>query len=362
LDVFSGWSETINENGWHTLEGIREVGVLFEDGVKLQRGTYTSRSEKGTWDWNDETLYYCPSEGYPKMHTVEGGQRNKGVYIAGDTDWLTIDGGGLEIYGCNTDGIYFDGGSLVLTDFISRDNGRAGLWSSSSSFSCNMQLSRFIIQNNGQRGIYISEKSSLLISYGIISRSGEGLYIRGFSEAGIYNLVSVFNDYGIRLSNTGGNIELKNIILRENTIYNFYASDEGTKSVTNAYIPSSETEWGNTHSEDIYSEAPLFADPDADNFRLQRNSPCIDRGAVVPDIHDQAEPAKDIAGNLVLAEPDIGAYEYNALSDFICILRVTSGSDDSYLSGMDFNNDGRVGLEDAISVLQILSEEEIRIR
>ena len=55
------------------------------------------------------------------------------------------------------------------------------------------------------------------------------------------------------------------------------------------------------------SRAPLFVDPEAGNWRLQSNSPCINSG-----FNSRNLPATDLDGNPRIAgqEVDIGAYEF----------------------------------------------------
>jgi hypothetical protein len=63
---------------------------------------------------------------------------------------------------------------------------------------------------------------------------------------------------------------------------------------------------------DLYAD-PLFLDAANGDFRVKANSPAINAGAVIAGYHDQATPATDFAGALVInLPPDIGAYDHFA--------------------------------------------------
>jgi len=359
-EVFINWPETADANGWYTIENVvTEVKVLLEDGVRLNEGDHILPAEAGSWDWNGNILYYKPSSGKPRNHTVEGGQRDRGMGIYEATD-LIIEGDGLTLYGCNKDGLYLFGAddSVQMTHFISRDNGRNGIWvSPSDSSPCNPSLSRFIVKFNGLSGVYMTDSSPEL-SYGVVSHNVKnGLSIQQVSDAKIYNVVSAYNNYGIKLENISGNVELRNIISSNNSTYNFYALGDGAKTISHSCVsPLPENVWGNTDKENVYSEEPLFVAPSSGDFRLQWNSPCIDAGVEVTGFYDQM----DLAGNPVSSIPDIGAYEYvpnciQELADVIIALQMISGVAVAHSICIDVNGDQKIGLEEVISILQELS-------
>ncbi len=92
-EEFSIWLEDTDENGWYVLENVTtEVDVLLEDDEQLKKGDHTSSAEKGSWDWNENTLYYGPSFGTPGYHIIEGGQRDRGFGIYDATGYLIIEG------------------------------------------------------------------------------------------------------------------------------------------------------------------------------------------------------------------------------------------------------------------------------
>jgi hypothetical protein len=350
-EIFEDWSEEPDENGWYSIENVTtEVKVLLEDGVGLNEGDYISKAEKGTWDWNENTLYYAPSNRIPSKHMIEGGQRDKGIYIAADTNYLTIEGNGLDIYGCNSYGVYVKGGdsSTSISDFISRNN-VYGVHSSSDE-TCTINISRFKSQNNIKQGLYIAGISSPTVSYGVISHNLlKGLWIKGTSASKIYNVVTAYNQQGIYLQNTGGNVELKNMISYYNSKYDFYASENGSKSIENSCISSANNTWGNAAYKDIFSEDPLFISPEAGNFRIRSASPCIDKGVSVRGIHNQ-----DLVWSSVTASPDIGAYEYipAELGHTVISLQILSGDTSSQSYNIpEINDDGKIGLEEVIFAL-----------
>ncbi len=177
-------------------------------------------------------------------------------------------------------------------------------------------------------------------------------------------MVSAFNGYGIKLENSDGNVELSNIITGYNLIYNFYASGDGSKSITNSYVLLPQGVWENTNYKKIYSESPLFVSPGTGDFRLRSDSPCIDRGAVITGLHNQSDLAKDVYGNLVSDTPDIGAYEYVivddssplSLTDAIIVFKILSGRYVSLSLNTDADNNGKIELKDAIFILQEVSD------
>lgn len=361
-DKFSNWSKQPDGNGWFAIGNVTtEVKMLIEDNVKLSEGDYASEAATGMWDWNDSTLYYCPSAGTPESHTVEGGQRDWVFGADNKTQYLTVEGGGVVLYGSNKNGIYLNGGdsSVTISNFVSKNNAESGIRAPSPDWPCGIKFSRFVIQNNNH-GVYFSGISSPILSYGVITHNADsGIVIMGDSEAELYNLVSAFNHRGINLQNTGGNVTMKNIILASNSYYNFRAQNDGDRQISDSYIPSSpEIEWGNnTVYETISSDDPLFVNPDSGDFRLQSSSPCIDTGLTIAGIHDQPGFV-DLAGKPLLNEPDIGAYEYHppalGLADVIVALKIVSGWDISQ-SFDDIDGDKKIGLEEAISILYDLS-------
>ncbi len=101
---------------------------------------------------------------------------------------------------------------------------------------------------------------------------------------------------------------------------------------------------------------PLFVDPENRGYRLSASSPCIDKGT------SNGAPDKDIDGRI---RPqgggyDMGAYEYRedvaTLADAILALKVLAGIGPSHsIEITDINNDGKIGLEEVIYILQKIS-------
>ena len=77
---------------------------------------------------------------------------------------------------------------------------------------------------------------------------------------------------------------------------------EFNDDLMNGYTDAGGTIWTATD--------PQFIDPINENFSLNSYSSCIDKGSMIPGLHDNTEPSIDIEGKLIFNYPDIGAYEY----------------------------------------------------
>jgi parallel beta-helix repeat protein len=110
-------------------------------------------------------------------------------------------------------------------------------------------------------------------------------------------------------------------------------------------------------SNDI-SRDPLFVDIGNQDFHLQWGSPCVDSGKT------EGAPGWDIDGDPrpQFETHDIGADEYfvRGLGQTIVVLEVVSGVSSAHaalaLDRWDLNKDGRISIEDAVMVLQEVSQ------
>ncbi len=133
---------------------------------------------------------------------------------------------------------------------------------------------------------------------------GEAISSLGYSYAVITNSTIVQNSIGIGHEYQYEGIfdlNIQNSIIYDNEHANFY-------SIPSANISYSNVEEGWDGAENIDTD-PLFRDSDNDDFRLERNSPCIDAGTADLD-GDGEEDIMDYNG----ASPDMGAFESGLFS------------------------------------------------
>jgi hypothetical protein len=107
---------------------------------------------------------------------------------------------------------------------------------------------------------------------------------------------------------------------------------------------------------------PLFTDSSLDSFdgRLREGSPAIDSGLPVGSLSGLV-PDHDIRG---ISRPqssgaDRGVYEFTDqsvnLGNAVRILRICAGTLPAITDDLDFDENGKMGLEDVIYILQVLS-------
>lgn len=91
--VFSGakiekhWLRTRTPGTWKLKTGAKP-STLIEDGRALAASNKLPL-KKGSWSWQNGTLYYSPSNGTPQKHTVWRPSRGGGILIR-KKDWITV--------------------------------------------------------------------------------------------------------------------------------------------------------------------------------------------------------------------------------------------------------------------------------
>jgi len=228
----------------------------------------------------------------------------------------------------------------------------------------------YIYQNGSgsqdQGGIGNRDDSRALIVNNVIYENDRfGIAVRDSAAPKIVNNTIVFHDAtqgaGITVLQNKG---ISSVVIINNVIVNNERGlvSEGDKECTgNDYnnVWNNNTLWSyrgfSPGSNDI-SKDPLFVDIGNQDFHLQWGSPCIDSGSpeVAPDLDIDGDPRPQFETY------DIGADEYfvRGLSQAILILEVVSGASPSQmvLDRSDLNNDGRLSIEDAVMVLQEVSQ------
>ena len=139
--------------------------------------------------------------------------------------------------------------------------------------------------------------------------AGGGIRFHGYGQPYLINCVITENYAGTNGSGLScyWNVDpiIRNCIIYNNTpTSNLWSNSSANPTVNNCIIGEA---WTGIGSDNII-ENPLFVNPADNNFSLQSNSPCIDKGLVDETVY----ALKDMIGFLrPLGMPgDIGAYEY----------------------------------------------------
>jgi len=255
-----------------------------------------------------------------------------GLDVAGNTVIVEVNEG--EYY----ETIDFNGVSCTVTSTDPNDdsvvratiidaNGTGHAVEFSSGEDINSILTGFTVTGGSNYGVYCSG-SSPAITRCIIEDNTDGIYISDSGSApAIKNNLIIDNEKGITFGNANsGSIVCNNTIVG-NTTSGIYKTQGNNPSISNCVIWNCNDDLYNcsaTYSciEDgdagtgNISGYPLFVDVNNDNYRLDRNSPCVDAG------NGNTAPATDMDGQVRIDIPeipntgtgtpnytDIGAYE-----------------------------------------------------
>ena len=159
-----------------------------------------------------------------------------------------------------------------------------------------------IIKNNGGDGIFESEgliSNNLIIENGSNGINSTSAFYN--HREGIINN-TICDNGGFGLFDVGG--PFVNNIIVNNQFGQLSESTIGNMNIYNNSTNNCIQDW--TLDDDNISSNPLFMNPDAGDFRLQPNSPCIDAGLNIPII------TRDLDLNMrpFGSGYDIGAYEF----------------------------------------------------
>jgi hypothetical protein len=367
---FTGTETSLNQRNWITnetiLEGdvpgggdsdteylvkaikVGETAIIdgftirngYKAGVYCEQGSPTIRHCKST-----ENLYgiYCKNQSSVNIIDCEILDNiYQGVYCqsqsAANITNTNISNNGTPNY----DGIYCADKSLAnITNCNIRNNGRYGIFCSKSS----LTVSNCIIEDNSSYGIYASYGSDTSLAKSSITNN----IIRGNGSSGIicYNAkseVEIKNNwiYKHRTDSYGYGISINGavpaVIIRNNTIvknadYGIYSYYNDDVNITSCIVlDNDDGQLGNCSAAYSWTSGnPYFFNPDANNYHLSPNSPCIDTGN--PNFTDYNET--DIDGEPRIIDGDSNNTEI-----------VDMGADEFYWSPADFDQNEIVNFLD----------------
>ncbi len=297
-DIVAGFSGP-DGNGWYTKASVTtEVKTVLEDGAALTEGDYSVSAVAGTWDWNADTLYYCPTSGIPSGHIVDAGQRNNGITL-NDNEYVEV----LSpvCYGFNNSAI---GTSGVPENILIKNpecyGNNYGI-SFLDVLGSGNRVVNPVCHHNSINGIRCGGSTRVSIENFNVFENYKGLSIDSLSQPEIKTGVAANNTYdGINLYLNSTAVAFKNIITYGNARRGYTAGGTGVSSIANSCLNDTVV-LGNTTTSNVITDDPLFADPNNNDFHLQPTSPCIGVGV-------DAGLVSDIEGNQLYSPYNIGPY------------------------------------------------------
>jgi parallel beta-helix repeat protein len=344
--VFSiGGSQKTIVDGFTIREG-QMAGVDVNDSwVAIYNCLIRDNEYRGVWCETGSSVEIVNCE----IKNNNGESLGTGIYCIGtSTSRSSITVQDSNIHGHLYDGIY----CITYADpCVSRsavwDNNRYGIYSY---YYCDTDIRNSIVKGNGRQGIYVDTCDAYITSCVVSDNSRDGVYCKGripviTNNVIHHNAITSGNYYGLYLYNP-----LAGAVVRGNTVvYNQKPGIrlDGTNkpTITNCIV------WGNEGSE-LYSDQyqvryscvengysgtgnisadPCFVNADVNDYHINENSPCIDKGN-----SSVVQPNEtDIDGKKRLLDGDG--------NDTVI---VDLGADEYYWSPADFNENGDVNFID----------------
>ena len=254
----------------------------------------------------------------------------------------------------NTYGIYGYGCTITIAGCnIANSTSGAGI---SCEYS-NLTVSNCAIQNNAGHGIYDYGTPSTSITNNIICRNGyTGIVCQEISEGVEIDIKNnwIYNNYnGIYISNSvPAYAAIRNNTIVNNAGFGIYSLWAEDANISNCIIWGNNSGYaqlytehgpfdnlrycciqnGDTNNGNINTDQLFYDDPnDPNNYHLDANSPCIDKG----DPNFASTDETDIDGEGRVKDGDANGTEI-----------VDIGADEYYWSPADFNGDGIVNFVD----------------
>lgn len=225
-----------------------------------------------------------------------------GVYISDASPVIS----NCTIHSHYSQGIYCGGASAPqITGCVIRDNSQGIECAGTSApviAGCTIS-GNFDDFGSGLYGIRSFETAAPTVINSIIAENDSGLGCLGSASLSVVNCTIVANrNYGVGGSATAQTAITSSIIWNN--------TRGAVSSLLSASITYSAVSGGYPGSGNIAAD-PLFVDAGADNYRLQPDSPCIDRGnpSLLPVFTD-----KDGNSRVVNGQVDMGAYEHRTFS------------------------------------------------
>lgn len=387
-----------NEGEFQTALTIAQENELI-DHIKLEQGVYSVLENQGQngvlpFTYYSEKEYSLHVTGGYSLNCsrqeknalltrLDGEQRNKTLEITSrgtgaqiEVEWITIENGDANTGGGAT--ILTTGGSNILSHCIVRRNvsSNNGGGVRLDSVNSNINLSNCLLAENQSAGD----------GGGAVLQAGDSVTCTGNTI--VYNsLNGTSRDKGgglfITLTGTTGGLNIFNSIFWNNSTVDGTEAIGASIAVENINNLPIEfmynglllnTIEGFTDSTGTNLEVePIFVDESAGDYHLAQNSLLINSGnnqalgLAAYDLDGLARIARDCSGSL---QVDVGAYESAQgivgdidcsgqvdLADVIILLQTVTGGNTSSMSMvLDIANDERLGLAEAISVLQNIAE------
>jgi len=330
-------------------------GTYFEQDVDYRTKTLTLQSTN-PWDWSvvEQTIVQAEDAGSGIKFTASTAPVLAGLSVAGATYGIYCTAGSPLIERCIlrdniTDGLYATAGWPELRDCRIHYNNGVGIEAVGGT------IIDCLIHHNQGSGISCGGGNFTIERCRILDNQNEGINL---SVQYVFPTIKIIDNWicgngtdgsgsGVAMTFLGSSSQpvLRNNTIAENATYGVSVVASSARAITNCIL------WGNNTAQingplnatyccvqGGYAGAgnigsnPCFVNPDSNNFHLDTNSPCIDKG-INSTITDPNET--DIDG-----EPRIADGDFNGIAT------VDMGADEFYWAPPDFNHDGIVNFID----------------